>query len=54
MYLFFLEPSEGSSHRRSGNGTIEVAVRHKPGPAFVKPSIPTAVEGEAGIGKQTT
>ena len=44
-----LEPSGGKERKRSGNGTVELAVRHKPGLAFVEPSFPTAIEGREAV-----
>lgn len=40
-----LDPSGENTRRRTGNGTIELAVRHKPGVGFVQPSRPAGIEG---------
>jgi len=42
-----LNPSGEPNRRRSGNGTVTLAVRHKPGVAYIKPVEPVGIEGKS-------
>jgi echinoid protein len=41
----YLQPSGGEKVMRTGNATIDIHVRHKPGQAFISPDKPVGVEG---------
>ena len=42
-----LNPSGEPNRKRSGNGTVTIAVRHKPGVAFIKPVEPVGIVGKS-------
>ncbi len=41
-----IQPSGKAKQMRTGNATISINVRHRPGKAFISPEKPTAVEGK--------
>ena len=42
-----LNPSGEGSRERSGNATVTLAVRHKPGPGHISPAQPVGIEGKS-------
>ena len=42
-----LNPSGDGSRTRSGNDTVTLAVRHKPGPGHISPTQPVGIEGKS-------
>ena len=43
----YIQPTGRTKEARTGNATISINVRHRPGKAFILPDKPTAVEGKS-------